>query len=66
MNATAPLRLGILGCANIARQFVRDVAGSPSVRIEAVASRDAAKAREFAAQFGIAWARTHHPDPGFT
>ena len=54
MNATAPLRLGILGCANIARQFVRDVAGSPSVRIQAVASRDAAKAREFAAQFGIA------------
>jgi len=52
-----PLRLGILGCANIARQFARDVAPSPLVRIDAVASRDAAKAAQFAAAFGIA--RTH-------
>jgi predicted dehydrogenase len=49
----APLRLGILGCANIARQFVRDVAASPLVRVEAVASRNAAKARDFAAQLGV-------------
>ncbi len=35
------LRLGILGCANIARQFARDVAPSPAVRIVAVASRNA-------------------------
>jgi len=52
-----PLRLGILGCANIARQFARDVAPSRRVRIAAVASRDAAKAAAFAAEFGIA--RTH-------
>jgi predicted dehydrogenase len=52
-----PLRLGILGCANIARQFARDVAASRLVRIAAVASRDAAKAAAFAAEFGIA--RTH-------
>jgi predicted dehydrogenase len=59
MNHTrsTPLRLGILGCANIARQFARDVAASPLVRIAAVASRDAAKAAAFAADFGIA--RTH-------
>ena len=49
-----PLRLGILGCANIARQFARDVAPSRLVRIDAVGSRDAAKARSFAADFGIA------------
>ena len=37
----APLRIGILGAANIARQFSRDVAPSPAVRIVAVASRNA-------------------------
>ena len=56
-TSPAPLRLGILGCANIARQFVRDVAASPRVRVEAVASRDAAKAKAFAAQLGVP--RTH-------
>jgi predicted dehydrogenase len=53
MSATAPLALGILGCANIARQFVRDVKDSPAVRIVAAASRDAAKAAEFATTFAI-------------
>ncbi len=48
-----PLRLGILGCANIAKQFVRDVAKSPSVSIQAVASRDLSKAQSFAQTFGI-------------
>jgi hypothetical protein len=37
--ASKPLRIGILGCANIARQFARDVAPSPALRIVAVASR---------------------------
>ncbi|HEY2977627.1 MAG TPA: Gfo/Idh/MocA family oxidoreductase, partial [Burkholderiaceae bacterium] len=59
MNNTrpAPLRIGILGCANIARQFARDVAPSRHVHVAAAASRDAAKAAAFAAEFGIA--RTH-------
>ena len=48
-----PFTLGILGCANIAKQFVRDVAASPSVRIAAVASRDTAKAAEFARTFSL-------------
>ena len=49
MNAVGtPLRLGILGAAGIARLFTRGVAGSPLVQVEAVASRDAAKAAEFA------------------
>ena len=52
--ALTPLRLGILGCAEIARQFCRDVRGSSAVRVEAVASRDATKAAAFAAGFGIA------------
>jgi predicted dehydrogenase len=52
-KASQPLRLGILGCAEIARQFCRDVAGSPFVRVEAVASRDAVKAEDFARVFHI-------------
>ena len=53
-NASGVLRLGILGCARIARQFARDVAPSPQVRIDAVASRDAATAAGFASAHGIA------------
>jgi predicted dehydrogenase len=47
------LRLGILGCANIARQFVRDASPSPAVRIVAAASRSADTAAAFAAAHGI-------------
>jgi predicted dehydrogenase len=49
----APLRIGILGCASIARQFSRDVAPSPAVRIVAVASRKLETAAAFAAAQGI-------------
>jgi len=49
----SPLRIGILGCANIARQFARDVAPSPLARIVAVASRNAETAAAFAAAQGI-------------
>lgn len=48
-----PLRIGILGCANIARQFTRDVAPSSTVRVVAVASRSAEKAKDFADAHGI-------------
>jgi hypothetical protein len=54
MTNNIPLRIGVLGCANIAKQFVRDVAQSPSVAIQAVASRDLTKAKEFAKAHGIA------------
>lgn len=53
MTDFAPLRTGILGAANIARQFTRGVAGSKLVRVEAVASRGADKAAAFAAELGI-------------
>ncbi|CAN5894373.1 Gfo/Idh/MocA family oxidoreductase [soil metagenome] len=46
--ATPPLRIGILGCANIARQFARDVAPSPAVQVAAVASRRPETAAAFA------------------
>ena len=48
-----PLRIGILGCAKIAKQFARDVADSPQVSIQAVASRDLSKAQAFAQSFHI-------------
>jgi len=50
----APLRLGILGCANIAKQFTRDVNGSSQLSIDAVASRDLIKAKTFAQNLHIA------------
>ncbi|MER1968567.1 Gfo/Idh/MocA family oxidoreductase [Castellaniella sp. GW247-6E4] len=52
-RSSEPLRLGILGCANIARQFTRDVAPSAAVRVVAVASRNADTAARFAADTGI-------------
>jgi predicted dehydrogenase len=55
--ATKPLRIGVLGCANVARGFVRDVAASPAVEVTAVASRSAATAAAFAAAHGVA---RHH------
>jgi predicted dehydrogenase len=52
-RSLSPLRIGILGCANIARQFVRDVAPSPAVEVVAVASRQMETAGAFAAAHGI-------------
>lgn len=56
MNITtvSPLRMGVLGCANIAKQFTRDVQSSTSVSIDAVASRDMQKANTFAQSLKIA------------
>jgi predicted dehydrogenase len=52
-----PLRIGVLGCANIARQFIRDTRPSGEVEITCVASRDAHKAAAFAAENKVA--RSH-------
>ena len=43
------LRIGVLGCANIAKQFIRDVAPSSALRVVAVASRNVETAAAFAA-----------------
>jgi predicted dehydrogenase len=53
MKTKSPLRIGVLGCANIARQFSRDVAASPAVHVVAVASRNEETAAAFAAAQGI-------------
>jgi predicted dehydrogenase len=44
----ATIRLGVLGCANIARSFIRDARAVKGLSIVTVASRDADKARAFA------------------
>ena len=49
-----PLRIGVLGAANIARAFISGVAPSKSVVVAAVASRDKAKAEAFARETGLA------------
>ncbi len=49
----SPLRIGILGAANIARQFTAGVAPSARLRVTAVASRTPAKADAFARECGI-------------
>ena len=56
-SQTSPLRIGILGCANIAKQFTRDVCQSNKVSVDAAASRNAETAAAYAAANGIA---RHH------
>lgn len=48
-----PLKWGILGTGNIAGQFARGLAGSEYCSTSAVGSRDEAKAKRFASQFGV-------------
>lgn len=49
----APLRIGILGTAKIARSFAQGVRPSPHVAVTAVASRSADRARQFAQETAI-------------
>jgi xylose dehydrogenase (NAD/NADP) len=53
MSQDHPLRIGVLGAANIARAFAAGCASSPDVEVAAVASRDLAKSTSFAAEVGI-------------
>jgi predicted dehydrogenase len=49
-----PLRIGILGAANIAPlALIRPARANPRVEVAAVAARDAEKARRFAARHGV-------------
>ncbi len=51
MAPSKPLRWGIIALGNIARKFTKDLV-SQGLHLQAVASRDAEKARIFAAEFG--------------
>ncbi|MFD7506313.1 Gfo/Idh/MocA family protein [Streptomyces sp. NPDC059850] len=49
-----PVRIGVLGCADIARRrMLPAMAAQEGVEIAAIASRDAARARELAGQYGV-------------
>ncbi|HVW19375.1 MAG TPA: Gfo/Idh/MocA family oxidoreductase, partial [Solirubrobacteraceae bacterium] len=54
MGVAPPLRLGLLSTANISVKLLAGVASAPSVEAVAVASRDASRARRFAAEHGLA------------
>lgn len=53
MNSRAPLRIGILGTANIARQLIDGVRASAKIKVAAVASRSADRAAAFARETGV-------------
>lgn len=50
--AQACLRWGVLGPGVIAQRFAKALSGVPGAKLQAVGSRDAARAREFAAAYG--------------
>jgi xylose dehydrogenase (NAD/NADP) len=52
-SSSGPLRIGILGAAQIARSFVKAVRPSAKVVVTAVASRDGERAAAFARELGI-------------
>lgn len=54
MTSSFPLRIGVLGAASIARNFIAGVAPSKTVKVVAVASREVAKAEAFAKDTGLA------------
>jgi D-xylose 1-dehydrogenase (NADP+, D-xylono-1,5-lactone-forming) len=54
MSTSHPaLRIGVLGAANIARQFIAGIKPSKLVTVTAIASRDAAKGAAFAKETGV-------------
>jgi len=54
MSSPTPLRIGILGAARIAPMaLIRPARAVPEVSVTAVAARDAARARAFAAKHGV-------------
>ncbi|MFD9904233.1 Gfo/Idh/MocA family protein [Streptomyces sp. NPDC059063] len=57
-RAAAPVRIGVLGCADIAlRRMMPAMAARPGVELAAIASRDPARAAEQARRYGCRAAR---------
>ena len=48
------IKIGILGCANIAEKYaIRAFQSVPSAELVSIASRDYGKAKEWASRFGL-------------
>ncbi|MET0297111.1 MAG: Gfo/Idh/MocA family oxidoreductase [Microbacterium sp.] len=54
-NQNDPIRIAVIGTSVISEAFVAAVAGVPGIRVEAVYSRDAARAAQSAEEFGASW-----------
>lgn len=54
MISDRPVRWGFLGAGGIAGKLAQDLAGTPGNVLAAVAARDAARAADFASEFGAA------------
>jgi NDP-hexose-3-ketoreductase len=62
VTAAAPVRIGVIGCAEIARRkMLPAFAAAPGTRIAAVASRDPAKAGAVAKEYGCAAVTGYEP-----
>lgn len=57
-----PIRWGIIGCGRIARKFASDLQWVKGARLTAVASRDIAKAKQFAKEFSAAYAHGNYDE----
>ncbi len=53
MASSEKVRWGVLGPGGIAARTIRDIGRAPNAQLVAVASRDRARAAEFASRFGI-------------
>lgn len=53
-TSSSPVRVGVLGAAKIARAFITAVAPAETIKVVAVASRDAANGAAFAKEYGLA------------
>lgn len=53
LSPASPVRFGVLGTGRITRRLVADLQQHPAADVTAIASRDGARARWYADQFGI-------------
>ena len=56
------MKWGLIGTGSICRQFASDLAHVPGAGRTAVASRDAARAAQFAAEYGMAKSYGNYAD----
>jgi predicted dehydrogenase len=53
LGAARPFGVGVIGCGNISRQYLKNLAGFPDVEVLICADADAGRARAQAAAYGV-------------